>query len=188
LKRPLGQLRIIGGEWRSRRVDFDAQAGVRPTPDRVRQTLFDWLSPLIDGARVLDLFAGSGALGLEALSRRAAHADFVEHGRVQGDHIEAALAALSASRRAAVIRRDALEYLRTTPSRYDIVFLDPPYDTNLLDPVLGLLPRVLLPVNRIYLEWRKGQVPSLPTGYAHLKEKTAGQVSYGLITFSEAAT
>ena len=73
-RRALGTLRIIGGEWRSRLIEFDADAGVRPTPDRVRQTLFDWLSPLIAGATCLDLFAGSGALGFEALSRGAAHA------------------------------------------------------------------------------------------------------------------
>ena len=88
--RPPGRLRIIGGQWRSRLVDFDADEGVRPTPDRVRQTLFDWLSPLIEGARCLDLFAGSGALGLEALSRGAAEVTFVEQGAAQAAAIRAA--------------------------------------------------------------------------------------------------
>ncbi len=187
MKRPSGQLRIIGGQWRSRRVDFDAGDGIRPTPDRVRQTLFDWLAPLIEGARVLDLFAGSGALGLEALSRGAAHVDFVEQGRSQAEAIEAALGRLDAKARASVYRGDALDHLRRSGSRYDIVLLDPPYDAGLLEPALALLPRVLAPVNRIYLEWRKGQSLTLPAGYAGLKEKAAGQVSYGLITHPDTA-
>lgn len=185
MKRSPGQLRIIGGQWRSRLVEFDGETGVRPTPDRVRQTLFDWLAPLIDGARVLDLFAGSGALGLEALSRGAARVDFVEKGRSQADSIEAALGRLEARTRASVACGDALDYLRRCSSRYDIVFLDPPYDAGLLEPVLALLPGLLSPVNRIYLEWRKGQAPALPPGYRGLKEKAAGQVSYGLITHPE---
>lgn len=185
MNRAKGQLRIIGGEWRSRRIDFDGDAGVRPTPDRVRQTLFDWLAPLIDGARVLDLFAGSGALGLEALSRGAARVDFVEAGGRQADAIDAALTRLDARGRASVVRSDALEFLRRCGLRYDVVFLDPPYDAGLLEPALALLPRVLSPVNRVYLEWRKGQPPVLPAGYAGLKEKAAGQVSYGLVTHPE---
>ncbi len=91
MKRRLGTLRIIGGEHRSRHVEFDAGAGVRPTPDRVRQTVFDWLAPMIQGAHCLDLFAGSGALGLEALSRGAARATLVETGRMQIELIRAAL-------------------------------------------------------------------------------------------------
>ena len=83
MKRQSGTLRIIGGEFRSRLVEFDPKAGVRPTPDRVRQTLYDWLTPIIEGASVLDLFAGSGALGLEALSRGAAQVTFVESGKPQ---------------------------------------------------------------------------------------------------------
>ena len=91
-KRPLGTLRIIGGEYRSRLVEFDGGPGVRPTPDRVRQTLFDWLTPYVEGAHCLDLFAGSGALGLEALSRGAARVTFVETGAKQVAAIRAALA------------------------------------------------------------------------------------------------
>jgi 16S rRNA (guanine966-N2)-methyltransferase len=181
----LGQLRVIGGQWRSRRIDFDAGDGVRPTPDRVRQTLFDWLAPIIDGASVLDLFAGSGALGLEALSRGAARVDFIEHGEPQARAIEAALATLDARSRAAVTRADAMQWLRAGDTRYDVVFLDPPYDAGLLAPALALLPRMLRPVNRVYLEWRKGAAPELPAGYRGLKEKTAGQVSYGLFAYTE---
>ncbi|MCX7069404.1 MAG: 16S rRNA (guanine(966)-N(2))-methyltransferase RsmD [Gammaproteobacteria bacterium] len=184
MKRPLGRLRIIGGEFRSRLIDFDADAGVRPTPDRVRQTVFDWLNPMIDGSAVLDLFAGSGALGLEALSRGAAQASFVETGARQADDIRAAIGKLGVATRAEVLRGDGISFLRGTASRYEIVFVDPPYDSPLLAATLASLPPVLKALNRIYLEWPKGQPPQLPAGYTVLKEKAAGQVSYGLITYA----
>jgi 16S rRNA (guanine966-N2)-methyltransferase len=186
-RRALGTLRIIGGEWRSRLIGFDAEAGVRPTPDRVRQTLFDWLSPLIEGASVLDLFAGSGALGFEALSRGAAHASFVEQGRQQAAAIREAAQQLAAGSRADIAQSDALAWLRGSGRRFDLVFLDPPYGAGLLEPVLAALPRLLKPVHRIYLEWPTARPPALPPGYALLKEKTAGQVSYGLATYNAPA-
>lgn len=188
--RSAGRLRIIGGDWRSRIVEFDAAVGVRPTPDRVRQTVFDWLSPLIDGSRVLDLFAGSGALGLEALSRGAAHADFVDSGAAQVRAIRGALEKLGAGGRAAIVQRDAAGFLAVPPPaaqplvRYDIVFLDPPYAAGLLAPALAALPPWLAPVHRVYLEWPKGVPPALPPGATLLKEKSAGQVSYGLLAFA----
>ena len=154
---PPQQVRIIGGEFRSRLIDFDAEAGVRPTPDRVRQTVFDWLSPIIDGSSVLDLFAGSGALGLEAVSRGAARASFVETGTKQAEAIRAAIAKLNAGPRCEVIRGDGISFLRSTLERYEIVFVDPPYDSPLLAATLANLPRVLKEMNRIYLEWPKGQ-------------------------------
>ncbi|MDB5973122.1 MAG: rsmD [Hydrocarboniphaga sp.] len=182
MKRPLGQLRIIGGQWRSRLVDFDAADGVRPTPDRVRQTLFDWLAPQIAGAAVLDLFSGSGALGLEALSRGAASATFVETGAEQARAIRAALQKLGADN-AEVLSQDALRFLSNTPQRYDIVTLDPPYDSPLLERALALLPRVLKPHNRVYLEWPKTGVPVLAPGWSLLREKQAGLVSFCLATY-----
>ncbi|MCK9192931.1 MAG: 16S rRNA (guanine(966)-N(2))-methyltransferase RsmD [Nevskia sp.] len=185
MRRSLGRLRIIGGSWRSRLIDFDADAGVRPTPDRVRQTVFDWLSPIIAGSSVLDLFAGSGALGLEALSRGAAHASFVENGRTQIADIRAAVEKLGASDRAELVPGDAVAFLRATAHRYDILFLDPPYEGGLLGQALTALPRVLKPGNRIYLEWPKEQPPTMPAGYTALKEKTAGRVCYGLFTFAQ---
>jgi len=186
-RRALGTLRIIGGQWRSRLICFDAAAGVRPTPDRVRQTVFDWLAPLIEGASVLDLFAGSGALGFEALSRGAAHASFVEHGGAQAAAIREAAARLAAGARAEIAQADALSWLRATGRRFDVVFLDPPYGAGLLEPVLAELPRVLAPMHRIYLEWPAGRPPALPPGYSLLKEKAAGQVSYGLATYNAGA-
>lgn len=190
MKRPLGELRIIGGEWRSRRVSFDADAavGLRATPDRVRQTLFDWLAPSIRDAKCLDLFAGSGALGLEALSRGAAHCTFVDSGTPQVRNIRAMLTQFKGSERATVVQADALRWLHapTLPDSgqhgFEVVFLDPPYDSALLLKVLPLLPPLLTPQHHIYLEWC-GTAPPLPTGFAWLKEKQAGQVSYGLVTF-----
>lgn len=179
----MGTLRIIGGEWRSRVIDFDAGDGVRPTPDRVRQTLFDWLAPWIDGARVLDLFAGSGALGLEALSRGAAQACFVESGAAQVGAIRVALAKLDAITRAELVQRNAMTFLRGAPQPFDIVFLDPPYAAGLLLPALAALPPWLAPTHRVYAEWPKTEPPALPAGYEVIREKTAGQVSCALLAY-----
>lgn len=187
MRRPLGRLRIIGGEFRSRLIDFDAEAGVRPTPDRVRQTVFDWLAPIIEGTTALDLFAGSGALGLEALSRGASHSSFVETGRHQAESIRQAIAKLGVDARSDVVQGDAIAFLKSTARRYNLVFIDPPYDSTLLAAALAALPRVLKDGNRLYLEWPKGQPPVLPAGYALLKEKMAGQVSYGLFTYTAAS-
>lgn len=187
MKRPVGQLRLIGGAWRSRRVAFDAGNGVRPTPDRVRQTLFDWLAPRIEGAVCLDLFAGSGALGLEALSRGAAQVQFVEYGPAQCRAIREAIRLLEAVSRAPLAQAEALGWLRAAAARaerYEMVFLDPPYAAGLLEPALQALPPLLREDNRIYLEWPGAARPDLPRGYTWLREKQAGGVSFGLVTFA----
>jgi len=183
MRRPLGTLRIIGGEWRSRRVEFDADPaiGLRATPDRVRQTLFDWLAPLITGAECLDLFAGAGGLGLEALSRGARTCTFVDNGGQQIADLRSALDKLGARSRAELVQADALRWL-STAGRYDMVFLDPPFRAGLLPPVLAQLAAHLKPSNRVFLEW-SGPTPVLPEGFRWLKEKQAGQVSYGLATW-----
>jgi 16S rRNA (guanine966-N2)-methyltransferase len=187
MKRPSGKLRIIGGEYRSRIVAFDPDAPVRPTPDRVRQTLFDWLAPVIDGARCADLFAGSGALGLEALSRGAAHVTFVEAGAKQVAAIRAALATLGAGARATVVQGDALAFLRSAPGNsFEVAFLDPPFDAGLLAPALEALPRALCADARVYAEWHRGGTLPWPAGYAPIREKKAGQVSYALATVTRA--
>ncbi|MEK6806914.1 MAG: 16S rRNA (guanine(966)-N(2))-methyltransferase RsmD [Pseudomonadota bacterium] len=180
-----GKLRIIGGTHRSRVIEFDPKSGVRPTPDRVRQTLFDWLAPLIDGAKCLDLFAGSGALGLEAISRGANKVVFAESARRQTELIRANLAKLKEEARAEVMPADGITYLELTPLRFDVVFLDPPFDSDLLMRALPLLPQRLAPVNRIYLEWREGAKPVLPAGFVWLREKQAGQVCFGLVSFEK---
>ncbi|NKF22846.1 16S rRNA (guanine(966)-N(2))-methyltransferase RsmD [Solimonas marina] len=181
-----GRLRVIGGQWRSRVIEFDAAHGVRPTPDRVRQTVFDWLTPVIDGARCLDLFAGSGALGVEALSRGAAHCVFVEEGRRQAAAIRAALAVLKAQH-AEVSEIDAAFYLTQTPHRFDVVFLDPPYGKGLLERVLPDLAAVLAPRAWVYLEWPPGAMPALPVGFELFREKKAGQVCFGLARYQQPA-
>ncbi|HUS24325.1 MAG TPA: 16S rRNA (guanine(966)-N(2))-methyltransferase RsmD [Candidatus Binatia bacterium] len=188
MKRPPGNLRIIGGEWRSRIVEFAAEPGVRATPDRVRQTLFDWLAPGIEGAHCLDLFAGSGALGLEALSRGAAHCTFVDTGGKQVHGIRKAIELLRAGRRASVLQRDARELLNTPgAAKYDVVFLDPPFESELLAEVLPLLPPWLKPVHEVYVERLSSRPLSLPPGWSLQREKEAGQVSYGLARFAESA-
>lgn len=190
MKRPLGQLRIIGGQWRSRRVNFDAgdgpDSGVRPTPDRVRQTLFDWLAPIVDGARCVDLYAGSGALGLEALSRGASHVDFVERGAAQAAAIRAALQTLQAGPRAAVHSGDAVGFLAGA-GRYDIAFVDPPYAAGLWLPTLAALRPHLAPLHRVYIEWPGSDEPQWPQDFHVLKRKTAGRVSYALAEFQPAS-
>ena len=191
MKRPLGALRIIGGEWRSRIVQFDAdpKVGLRATPDRVRQTVFDWLHPVIDGALCLDLFAGSGAMGLEALSRGAGHCAFIDAGRPQAQDIRHALASFKGGERATVLQADALRWLHaptlaaTGKQGFDVVFLDPPFGSPLLAQVLPLLPPLLKPAHRVMLEWGSAQPPELPAGYAWLKQKQAGAVGYGLVQF-----
>ncbi len=134
----LGQLRIIGGQWRSRRLNFPEAPGLRPTPDRVRETLFNWLAPYVEGARVLDPFAGSGALLLEALSRGAAGALAVEFDPAAAAALRDNLALLRAEG-AEVRQGDALQRLQqdaATP--FDLAFLDPPFHKDLLAP--GLRP------------------------------------------------
>lgn len=183
-RRPPGRLRIIGGEWRSRLIDFEAgDDEVRPTPDRVRQTVFDWLAPMIEGAACVDCFAGSGALGLEALSRGAAWISFVETGRATAAAIRAAAVRLGAGSRAEVIETDALAWLRGTVRRFDIAFVDPPYATGLLLPALHALAPRLAPHNRVYIEWPQAAPPVWPAGWQVLREKSAGQVSFALATY-----
>jgi 16S rRNA (guanine966-N2)-methyltransferase len=127
------QFRIIAGRWRRRRLRFPADGGVRPSPDRVRETLFNWLMPVIAGARCLDLFAGSGALGLEALSRGAAEAVFVEREPRLAAAIESHLRVLDAAGGRVVVA-DALAWLAAPASTFDIVMLDPPFASGLLAP------------------------------------------------------
>lgn len=188
MKRPPGTLRIIGGRWRRRVIPFAAGEGVRPTPDRVRQTLFDWLGNRIDGAACLDLFAGSGALGLEAMSRGARRTCFVEHGAAQCAAIRAALEKFDAQQQASLACVDAMRWIADAAERFDVVFLDPPYTDDLLAPALALLPPLLNADNRVYLEWPGAARPMLPAGFAWLREKKAGQVSFGLITYAPGET
>lgn len=180
-KKP-NELRIIGGQWRGRRIRFPQRPGIRPTPDRVRETLFNWLALAVEGSHCLDLFAGSGALGLEALSRGAAAATFVESDRVAAERLREAISTLG-SDRAVVIQADAPRWLDGPPQRFDLVFLDPPFGSGLMEGVLGKLESGgwLSPAARIYLEApAKEGPPSLPAGWTLHRSGKAGAVGYHL--------
>jgi 16S rRNA (guanine966-N2)-methyltransferase len=177
-------VRIIGGIWRGRRVSFPDIDGLRPTPDRVRETLFNWLQNSIIGARCLDLFAGSGALGLEALSRGADHAVFVEQTAAVCRVLQQTIQSLRAGANARIMEMGAARYLRTAVEPFDIVFLDPPFGRNALAEYLPLLGAGawVKPGGLVYLEnERESGVPELPSHWELLKSKSAGQVGYHLV-------
>jgi 16S rRNA (guanine966-N2)-methyltransferase len=176
-----GSLRIIGGRWRGRRIVLPPHADIRPTPDRVRETLFNWLAPVIDGMRCLDLFAGSGALGLEALSRGASESWFVENSKASAAQLSDTLRELEC-RSAKVVTGDALGFLQQQQGHFDLVFLDPPFDGIDLGNLCTLLEAGwLAPVAYIYLETsRKNSLPAMPATWSTVREKTAGQVRFAL--------
>ncbi len=177
-----GKLRIIGGRWRGRRIMCLPGERTRPTGDRIRETLFNWLGPYIDGARCLDLFAGTGALGLEALSRGAGEVTFVEQDSRTARQLEATLDELECDS-GNVIRGDALHFLAGPPTPFDIVFLDPPFGA--IDPVnlCTLLDGKWLSHGAlIYIETSRGDPgPELPVGWEPVRDKTAGQVRFQLV-------
>ena len=196
------QVRIIGGRWKRTPLPVLDAEGLRPTPDRVRETLFNWLAARVPGARCLDLFAGSGALGLEALSRGAAHVTFVEREPAAAREIAARLTEWG-SHAASVERADARTFLERTPAaRFDIVFLDPPFSSTLLAEAAirleqggwlsdGALIYVECPAAAAAKRHAEpaaapaGTAPPLPPLWAVLKTKRAGEVGYHL--YSRAA-
>lgn len=148
-----GNVRIIGGRWRGTRLPVADVAGLRPTSDRARETLFNWLQPVLPGARVLDLFAGSGALALEALSRGAREALLVEREPRLAEAIAASIRRLDAGAQAHLVRADATSLLRAPlHGRFDVVFLDPPFDAALWQPTLAALAPWLADAAWLYLE------------------------------------
>ena len=179
--KPAGRVRIVGGRWRSRLIDVPARPDLRPTPDRVRETLFNWLGQRLDGCACLDLYAGSGALGFEAASRGAARVVMVEADR-------AVLAALRRSRerlaaeQVEIVVGDALEYLARAGEHFDVVFLDPPFRQNALPALLAKLPPRLQPGARVYLEAADAVQAAAP--WRELKRGRVGQVSYQLLQWS----
>ena len=176
-------VRIIGGGWRGRRVSFPDIPGLRPTPDRVRETLFNWLQERIAGARCLDLFAGSGALGLEALSRGAKELVFVEQAVAASRALQEQLIRFGGQARAQVAEMGAARYLRSVPQAFDIVFLDPPFGRDALAEYVPMLDegQWLKPGALVYLEnEKKAGVPPLPAHWQLLKSKSAGEVGYHL--------
>lgn len=179
------QVRIIGGDWRGRKLTFPTSTGLRPTPDRVRETLFNWLQAYLPGTRCLDLFAGSGVLGLEALSRGASHATFVERERSVVNVIKDNLKHLAATDKAVVHQGDALQFIQGDhPELFDIIFLDPPYDMGLSLECLQRLEQnaCLKSGGLLYLEHEtKLEIEVSPEKWLVLKNKSAGQVCYSLL-------
>ena len=178
-----GQLRIIGGQWRGRKLPIANIEGLRPTPDRIRETLFNWLTAYTPGAHILDCFSGSGALALEALSRGAASATLLDKATVATKTLNQNLTLLSAPHGQA-INADALLWL-TQPAKqtYDIIFLDPPFRQSLLEKTCHLLSTngYVTSGSFVYIETEKELIlHSLPANWKPCKEKTAGQIRYTL--------
>ncbi|MDH5485048.1 MAG: 16S rRNA (guanine(966)-N(2))-methyltransferase RsmD [Gammaproteobacteria bacterium] len=178
----LGKLRIIGGRWRSRVLPVIEQAGLRPTPDRVRETLFNWLQAYVPGAQCLDLYAGSGALGFEAASRGAAGVVLIEQQAAACQLLAENIKTLQAPN-ISLHQQDALAWLRGNQQVFDLVFLDPPYDADLLAESCRLLEdsQSLSEGAAIYLELSsQHELPALPENWHIIRGKKAGQVSYHL--------
>ncbi len=176
------RLRIIAGKWRGRKLQFPDVDGLRPTADRIRETLFNWLQPVIAGSRCLDLFAGSGALGLEALSRGAAQVTMVDRDIRVIRQLEKQVKALSAQG-ADCLCADGIEFLLKSDHSYDIVFLDPPFQANLLPACIRILQQnnCLKPGSRVYIEHdRREMLPDIPANWQSSRSKRAGQVGYHL--------
>jgi 16S rRNA (guanine966-N2)-methyltransferase len=176
------RLRIIAGNWRGSRLDFPQLAAIRPTPDRVRETLFNWLAGKLEGARCLDLFAGSGALGLEALSRGAAEVVFVERDPRIGRYLRESLQRFDCDRGDVVVG-SAWDYLSSCSRPFQVVFLDPPFGERLAErALLGLHASGLLASDAlVYVETPiEESPPKLPSGWQLLRQGRAGQVGYHL--------
>jgi 16S rRNA (guanine966-N2)-methyltransferase len=177
-------VRIISGKWKGRKLHFPDNAQIRPTLGRARITLFNWLAGHIEDCRCLDLFAGSGALGLEAHSRGAASTTLVdtdprtvaslrEHGaRLQAEGLE-------------VVRSDALRFLRTTSGSWDLVFLDPPYESNLLLPTLSILQGRLAEGALVFCE--TSDPLTAPSGFLRLKQTRVGESHLALLQLARTA-
>ena len=186
-KNKAAKLRIIGGEWRSRQLPIPEVEGLRPTPDRVRETLFNWISPYVPGAVCADLFCGSGALGLEALSRGAKQVTFVDSSRLVTKQMQANLSTLQA-RHGQVFTQGADLYLQQSPQQaFDLVFLDPPFRKGWLEKMIPLLQQGWLAERAlVYIEMEKETaLPALPAYWQLLKEKTAGQLVYRLFEVTQ---
>lgn len=179
MRRARGRLRIIGGRWRGRLLEVP-ETLVRPTPDRVRETLFNWLAPVIDGARCVDAFAGSGALGLEALSRGAAQALLIEQDAAAADAIERNIAALQAGD-AQLQRGDARARLSGALPGSDLLFLDPPFGS---DGLADLRLACAIPGGPQWVYYETAQALAtdhLPAGWQMWRSGRAGQVQYHLL-------
>jgi len=181
--RSASEVRIVGGTWRSRRIRFTPREGLRPTPDRVRETLFNWLGQDLTGYSCLDLFAGSGALGFEAASRGAKRVVMVERDRAAFEALCGNKAALDA-RQVELARSDALEFVRGGHGLFDVIFLDPPFDADYWARLIPLLPPLMTDDARVYCE--SAAPVDWGGGWEVAKQGRAGQVAYQLLKRTEA--
>ena len=174
-----GRLRIVGGEWRRRVLAFPDAEGLRPTPGRVRETLFNWLGQDLTGLSCLDLFAGSGALGLEAASRGAEKVVLVERNPQVADALLSNIRLLQADGRVELVRQDALKFASSTLLAFDVVFVDPPYRQGWIDRLMPVLPRLLKRDAALYVE---AECPLDGLGeWCTVRRGQAGQVYFHLM-------
>jgi 16S rRNA (guanine966-N2)-methyltransferase len=174
----MNKVRIIGGELRSRVISFPDAVGLRPTPDRVRETLFNWLGQTLYGRSCLDLFAGSGALGLEAASRGAERVVMVETDRVAVRALQDNVRKLGCAN-VSVQGQDGLEFVLRDANKYDVIFLDPPFQKDYLPGLLEILPKRLNENGMVYVE--SGAAIDVPPPWQTVKSGKAGQVHYQLL-------
>lgn len=182
-----GQLRIIGGNWRGRKLNFPDVTGLRPTADRIRETVFNWLQNDIGDASCLDLFAGSGALGFEAASRGAESVDMVELDTSAYRQLQQNKTLLNAEQ-CQLHHTHAQPFIARTGNKYDVVFIDPPYQADLWSEVAELLMTHgrLNASALIYMEWpSKTDLPLVPQSWQLIKDKKAGDVRYCLFEFRQ---
>lgn len=185
MKRPAqrntGKLRVVAGTLRGSRIDVTERDGLRPTSDRVRETLFNWLAPMIEGARCLDLFAGTGALGIEAISRGAGECTFIERDRDLARQLEATLARLKVGN-ARVVNADAMSWLSQPAQPFDLAFLDPPFANKLWAEAAARLEAKgwLAAEASIHVESPSGSVFALPANWRLHREAQAGAVHFAL--------
>ena len=178
----MNRVRIVGGQWRSRLLPVAKVPGLRPTPDRVRETLFNWLGQDLSGLSCLDLFAGTGILGFEAASRGAAQVTLVERNPVAHAALRDAIKTLQASQ-VELIRGDAVEFARKRSHRFDLVFLDPPYHQGWLERIQPLLGDLVKPEGWLYVEAER---PIETLGRWHtVRSGRAGQVCFQLMRGSD---
>lgn len=187
-----GELRLIAGQWRGRKLPILTSEGLRPTTDRVRETLFNWLQFDIQGAQVVDLFAGSGSLGFEAASRGAQQVTLIEMDKAAARQLSQNVSRLSAPQ-INVIQQSALDWLNaesTQHTKLDIVFIDPPFNKSLVSPTLGALKRGewLHSDSLVYVESERNLPPEIFNDFDILREKHHGQVSFRLLTPSTEET
>ena len=179
-----GEVRIIAGLWRGRKLPVLTSQGLRPTGDRVKETLFNWLMPYIVDSECLDCFAGSGSLGFEALSRQAAKVTLLELEKAVAQQLSKNIQTLKCADRAQVVNQNSLQFLNQPQNQphFDLVFLDPPFNFDLAEQAITLLDKNhwLRPQALIYVETEKDKGLNVPENWALLKEKNSGQVSYRL--------